>query len=188
MTSRNRTAVSADVGSRQATARSAVISGDRALLAEVTAAIRPGLPGTAVSGLPDTALREARDRIRAAVLSSGCTWPRAAITLTVPALPGRTRTSGLDLAIALAILAADGQVPGGDLDTVMFFAELGLDGALRPVPGIPVAAAAAREAGLRCLVTAVTAAGEQAHDIQVQSVPSLGETFSWLRSPGRRHP
>ena len=80
-------------------------------LIEVEADIANGLPATILVGLPDTALREARDRIRAAIVNSGESWPNSKITvgLSPAALP--KRGSGFDLAIAVAILAADDSVP-----------------------------------------------------------------------------
>ena len=112
-------------------------------LIEVEADIASGLPATILVGLPDTALREARDRIRAAIVNSGEHWPAAKITvgLSPAALP--KRGSGFDLAIAVAILAAAEAVPASALAGKMFLAELGLDGRLRPVPGVLPAVVAA---------------------------------------------
>src|ERR1700744_4911987 len=115
-------------------------------LIEVEADIANGLPATILVGLPDTALREARDRIRAAIVNSGHSWPNSKITvgLSPAALP--KRGSGFDLAIAIAVLAAAEMVPSAALDRKMFLAELGLDGRLRPVPGVlPAVLAAAAD-------------------------------------------
>ena len=92
---------------------SVALVGVRGHLIEVEADIASGLPATILVGLPDTALREARDRIRAAIVNSGETWPNSKITvgLSPAALP--KRGSGFDLAIAVAILAAAEAVPGG---------------------------------------------------------------------------
>ncbi|MET1040172.1 MAG: magnesium chelatase domain-containing protein, partial [Acidimicrobiales bacterium] len=95
-----------------------------------------GLPGFAIVGLPDTACREARDRVRAAVANSGFEFPMRKITVNLAPSSLRKAGSGLDLAMAVGVLAASDQVPGGELDALAFFGELGLDGSLRPVRGM----------------------------------------------------
>jgi magnesium chelatase family protein len=102
-----------------------------------------GLPAFAIVGLPDTACREARDRVRAAVTNSGFTFPNRKITVNLAPSSLRKAGSGLDLAIAVGVLAASEQVPGGELDDLAFFGELGLDGSLRPVRGMVSLVAAA---------------------------------------------
>src|ERR1700759_1911902 len=110
---------------------------------EVEADIANGLVGMTLVGLPDTALREARDRIRSAIVNSGETWPTRRITvgLSPASLPKRGR--GFDLGIAMAILAASGMLPAAGLEGLVLIGELGLDGRIRPVPGVLPAAAAA---------------------------------------------
>src|SRR6202020_2774524 len=114
-----------------ARAFSVALVGVRGHLIEVEADIANGLPATIMVGLPDTALREARDRIRAAIVNSGETWPPHKITVGLSPASLPKRGSWFDLAIATAVLAAAGQVPRAALDGVMFFGELGLDGRLR---------------------------------------------------------
>src|SRR5215475_13805800 len=109
----------------------------------VEADIAQGLPATIVVGLPDTALREARDRIRAAIVNSGESWPQTKITVGLSPASLPKRGSGFDLAIAVAILAAAGGLPLSSPVGKMFLAELGLDGRLRPVPGVLPAVVAA---------------------------------------------
>jgi magnesium chelatase family protein len=94
-----------------------------------------GLPGFTIVGLPDTTCREARDRVRAAFLSSSLTWPsmRVTVNLAPPAL--RKAGAGLDLAIAVGLLVASDQLPGRCLADRAFLGELGLDGSIRAVPG-----------------------------------------------------
>lgn len=95
-----------------------------------------GLPAFHIVGLPDASCREARDRVRAAILSSpGLTWPSARITVNLAPSGVRKEGAGLDLAIAVGLLAANHQLPDVDLSDAGFVAELGLDGSLRPVPG-----------------------------------------------------
>jgi magnesium chelatase family protein len=161
---------------------SVALVGVRGHLIEVEADIASGLPATILVGLPDTALREARDRIRAAIVNSGQTWPNSKITvgLSPAALP--KRGSGFDLAIAVAILAAAEAVPSAALAGKMFLAELGLDGRLRPVPGVLPAVVAA-EAGVDTVVVAAQNVAEAAlvPGVQVVGASSLMEVIVWLR-------
>jgi magnesium chelatase family protein len=149
---------------------------------EVEADIASGLPATIVVGLPDAALREARDRIRAAIVNSGATWPNSKITvgLSPAALP--KRGSGFDLAIAVAILAAADEVPLDALAGKMFLAELGLDGRLRPVPGVLPAVVAA-EGGVDTVVVAAQNVAEASlvPGMRVIGANSLMEVIIWLR-------
>src|ERR1700722_17559014 len=155
-------------------------------LIEVEADIANGLPATILVGLPDTALREARDRIRAAIVNSGQTWPNSKITvgLSPAALP--KRGSGFDLAIAVAILAAAEAVPAAALAGKMFLAELGLDGRLRPVPGVlPAVVAAAGGAGTVVVAAQNAAEAGLVPGVRVIGANSLTEEIIWLRGgPG----
>ncbi len=114
---------------------------------EIQADLANGIPGLSLSGLPDAALNEARDRIRAAVANSGQAWPttrKITIGLSPASLP--KRGSGFDLALAAAVLAADGIVPRSSLEGVLLLGELGLDGSVRGISGVlpAVLAGAAR--------------------------------------------
>jgi magnesium chelatase family protein len=94
-----------------------------------------GLPGFTVVGQPDATCREARDRVRAALLSSGLKWPLARVTVNL-APPGLRKVGTcLDLPIAVALLAASEQLPLGCITDRAFVGELGLDGSVRPVAG-----------------------------------------------------
>ncbi len=165
-----------------ARAYSVALVGVQGHVIEVEADIASGLPATILVGLPDTALREARDRIRAAIVNSGESWPASKITvgLSPAALP--KRGSGFDLAIAVAILAAAEAVPGSALAGKMFLAELGLDGRLRPVPGVLPAVVAAA-CGTETVVVAAQNADEAAlvPGVQVIAASSLAEVIIWLR-------
>ncbi|HEX8803422.1 MAG TPA: magnesium chelatase domain-containing protein, partial [Acidimicrobiales bacterium] len=94
-----------------------------------------GLPGFTLVGLPDTTCREARDRVRAALLSSGLSWPSLRVTVNLAPSGLRKMGAGLDLAIAVGLLVVTEQLPPGCLDGRAFVGELGLDGSIRPVPG-----------------------------------------------------
>jgi magnesium chelatase family protein len=164
---------------------SVALVGVRGHLIEVEADIASGLPATIVVGLPDTALREARDRIRAAIVNSGETWPNSKITVGLSPATLPKRGSGFDLAIAIAILAAAEAVPAAALAGKMFLAELGLDGRLRPVTGVLPAVVAAR-GGVDTVDTVVVAAPNVAEaslvpGVQVVGANSLLEVIIWLR-------
>ncbi|HEX6888300.1 MAG TPA: magnesium chelatase domain-containing protein, partial [Candidatus Nanopelagicales bacterium] len=137
-----------------------VISGIEAHVVEVEAHLSAGLPGMSIVGLPDTAVGEARDRVRAAVLNSGARWPQQRITVGLSPASLHKRGSGLDLAIATAVLAADGQVPADRLADTVQFAELGLDGQVRPVRGAVVAGVGTVRCGFDRLVVAARNAPE----------------------------
>jgi magnesium chelatase family protein len=98
--------------------------------------VTSGLPSFNVVGLPDASCREARDRVRAAVISSGMSWPLKRTTVNLAPSSLRKGGAGLDLPIAVALLAADGQLPAASLEGISFLGELGLDGAIRRVPGV----------------------------------------------------
>ena len=113
----------------------------------VDAEITRGPVGLVAAGLPDTTFRETRDRVRAAIINSGHAWPDGQITLAVGSARLPRRGSSLDLAIAVAILAAGGSVPAARLSGMAFIGVLGLDGRVRPVPGVLPAVATAARAG-----------------------------------------
>lgn len=133
--------------------RSAVIVGVRARPVSVEADVSSGLPAMTVVGLGDTAINEARDRVRAAVQHSSAEWPRTRITVALLPSSLPKRGSALDAAIAVAVLAAARQVPAEAAGRVCVLGELGLDGRLHAVPGVIAAALAVRDIpGVRMLV------------------------------------
>jgi magnesium chelatase family protein len=137
-----------------ARAHTFTIDGLRTRHVTVEVDVRRGLPGFTIVGLADTAVREARERITAAILNSGYEFPARRITANLA--PGDVRKAGpgLDLAIACAVLAASGQLPREELDRVALFGELALDGAVRPARGALAVAHAAQRAGMRALALA----------------------------------
>jgi magnesium chelatase family protein len=116
--------------------------------------IRPGLPGFAIVGLADAAVREARERVQAAILNSGYEFPARRITANLA--PGDVRKvgPGLDLALACAVLAASDQLPRERLESHVLYGELALDGDVRASQGTLAVAQATQEAGLGALVLA----------------------------------
>ncbi|HEV3402308.1 MAG TPA: YifB family Mg chelatase-like AAA ATPase [Acidimicrobiales bacterium] len=106
----------------------------RAVVVEVH--VSQGLPGYHVVGLPDTACRESRDRVRAALLSSSLSYPLKRITVNLAPSGVRKGGPGLDLPIAVGLLVANGDLAPEVVEGAAFLGELGLDGSIRPVPGI----------------------------------------------------
>lgn len=115
---------------------SAVLFGAQGHPVAVEVHVGKGLPGFHVVGLPDESVRESRDRVRAAVMSSGATWPGIKITVNLAPSRQRKSGSGLDLAIAVGVLAASEQIPLEAIERMGFLGELGLDGSIRSVPGV----------------------------------------------------
>ena len=116
--------------------RSATLLGVDGRPVTVEVHIGNGLPGFTVVGLPDAAVREARDRVRAALLSSGLVWPQWRVKVNLAPSGVRKAGPGLDLSIAIGLLVASGQLDSGAVEQFGFAAELALDGSLRPLPGI----------------------------------------------------
>ena len=127
-----------------ATVRAATLFGVEGHPVTVEVHVATGLPTFQMVGLPDEACRESRDRVRAAVLSSGLAWPQARITVNLAPSDRRKGGSGLDLAIAVGVLVASGQLQAAALEGWGFLAELGLDGCLRRVAGVAPMVAAMR--------------------------------------------
>ncbi len=115
---------------------SATLQGVEGRSISVEVHVANGLPMFSIVGLPDASCREARDRVRAAITSSGHRWPTRRITVNLAPSSVRKAGSGLDLPIAVALLAADGQLPADSVCELALLGELGLDGSVRAVPGV----------------------------------------------------
>jgi magnesium chelatase family protein len=157
-------------------------------LVEIEADIENGLVGLMLVGLPDTALREARDRIRSAIVNSREKWPNRRITVGLSPASLPKRGSSFDVGIAVAILTANGAIPGARVSDLMFLGELGLDGRLRPVRGVLPAVAAAAAAGFGAVAVPEENAPEAClvPGMRVVAAPSLGALLAWLRGPVRK--
>ncbi len=117
---------------------------------EVEADVSSQLPGIFIVGLPDKAVEEARERVRAALKNSDCEFPRTKVTVNLAPADLKKEGSAYDLPIALALLLASRQLRSpADWSKALFLGELSLEGSLRPVPGVLVAARAARRLGFR---------------------------------------
>lgn len=137
--------------------------------------LRRGLPAFTIVGLPDRAVREARERVRAALLNSALDFPMKRVTANLAPADVRKAGPGFDLALALAVLAASEQVRKDDLHRVAVCGELSLSGALRPVRGALAMAIEARSAGHARLLVPVENAAEAAlvDGLEVVGVPSI---------------
>src|ERR671937_2054278 len=124
--------------------------------------VRQGLPVFTVVGLPDAAVREARERVRAATLNSGLEFPLQRLTANLA--PAHVRKAGpsFDLALAVGVLVASGQIPGDQLASCAVCGELSLSGRLRAIRGALAVAAGARRAGYGSLVVPFENAAEAA--------------------------
>ncbi len=142
---------------------------------DVETHIASGLPAFVLIGLPDTALGEARDRLRAALQSTGCSLPAQRVTTNMSPAALRKHGSGFDLAIAVSILRAMGSIERSGEGTTVHVGELGLDGSVREVPGILPIALAARDASFDAVMVPAAAADEArlVEGIEVIPVASL---------------
>lgn len=163
-------------------ARTVALVGLDAVPVEVECDIASGLPAFHVVGLPDAAVREARDRVRAAVVNSGFSFPARRVTVNLAPADLRKEGGAFDLPIALSILAASGQVPATALEGTLLIGEVGLDGALRPAAGALPAALGAQAAGARRLVLPAASAAEAAAagTVEVLGVEGLGHAAAVL--------
>ncbi|MEV6635528.1 YifB family Mg chelatase-like AAA ATPase [Actinoplanes sp. NPDC051470] len=153
-------------------------------IVEIEADLAPGLPAVILTGLPDKGLNEARERVRAAVVNSGQTWPQRRITVNLQPATMPKHGSGFDLAIACALLTAAGDLPAAPLDGVVLLGELGLDGGVRSIRGVlPMVAAAVRHGVSRVVVPIANAREATAvPGIDVRAVDTLERLISFLRS------
>lgn len=132
--------------------KSCGVSGIDGITVEVETDISNGLPAFDIVGLGDTAIREARERVRSALRNSGFEFPIRRITLNLAPANIKKEGSSFDLAIAMCILSATGQVENSVLDNCMFVGELSLDGEIKPIYGaLPMAVCALKE-GIGCFV------------------------------------
>ena len=140
-----------------------------------------GLPVFSVVGMPETAVRESKDRVRAALLSTGFKFPLERITVSLGPADMRKTGGRFDLAIALGILAASNQLPVGSLNKLEFYGELALNGDIRPIPGVLPAALKARLEGNSVVVPVENAAEALLAKAPVFAVASLLQITAHLR-------
>lgn len=149
---------------------------------EIQGNIASGLPGVTISGSVDGSLREAKDRVRAAVVNSGLKWPELKVTVALAPADLRKEGSGFDLGMALSVLIADRSADPERLAGTVVLGELALDGRVRPVRGVLPLLLAARDAGFRRAVVPVGNLREAAlvDDLSVGGAQSLSQVVAWL--------
>jgi magnesium chelatase family protein len=159
-----------------ATARTFTLDGISARPVRVEVDVHRGLPNFTIVGLPDTAVREARERVRAALVNCGFEFPLRRIVVNLAPASLRKAGPGMDLAIAAALLSASGQLEWEGLARVALVGELALDGSTRSVQGALAMAEAAREGGAEAILLPAENGPEAAlaDGIGVVAVDSLG--------------
>lgn len=168
-----------------ATVLSRAQNGLQADLVTVEVHLAPGLPGLSIVGLPEAAVREAKDRVKAAITTCGYQFPNRRITCNLAPADLPKEGGRFDLAIALGILAASGQIPLESLNNLEILGELSLSGELRPIPGTLPAALKAAAAGHALLVPQNNAAeASLASTAKIYSSHHLGALCASLHNNG----
>lgn len=149
---------------------------------EIEADIAPGIPGVHLMGLPDAALREAKERIKSAVRNSDAEWPMRQVCLALSPADLPKTGARYDLALACCVLAAAGSVPAEPLADVVLLGELALDGRIRAVRGVLPALLAARNAGIKTAIVPEENLAEAAlaEDMRVYGATCLRDVLAWL--------
>src|SRR5678815_1267175 len=164
--------------------RSAALYGIDAYLVDVEVDMYPGAAQNFITvGMPDTAVRESRERIKSALLNSGFGYPNKSVTINLAPANVRKEGAGFDLPMALGILGAMGTV--GPSDEHLLVGELSLDGAIRPVRGVLSIAACARKQKIANLLVPFDNASEAAvaDDVRVFGMRHLSEVVAFLNHP-----
>lgn len=161
---------------------SATLAGVDARMVEVEVDLAQGLPSFATVGLAEGAVREAKDRVRAAIKNSGYEFPLRRITVNLAPAAVRKEGTGYDLPIALGILAAAGLLVEESLAGTMICGELSLDGAVKPLPGVLPMVLAARDGGCRRVLVPLANAKEAAlvSGLAVYGVERLEQALDFL--------
>lgn len=151
-------------------------------IVEIEADITSGLPGVHLVGLPDAALQESRDRVRAAITNCGHSWPMSRLTLALSPATLPKMGSVYDIALAAAVLSASRKTAWQRLEKTVLLGELALDGRVRPVRGVLPAVLAAKADGWPVVVVPVDNLAEASliDGIEVCGVCSLRQLHAWL--------
>ena len=162
-------------------AAAVALRGLAGVIVQAEAVLTAGLSRFSLIGLPDAGLSESRDRVRAAVINSQITWPQASLTVSLAPASIPKQGSSFDLAIAIAVLRAEGKIRPAELSETVFIAELGLDGSLRPVRGVLPSVPAAVRAGFSavCVAEANLAEAEQVSGIKSVGVRTLRQAIAY---------
>jgi magnesium chelatase family protein len=161
---------------------SAAVYGVDAYEVEIEVNAAGGLPAIVIVGLPDTAVKESRDRVTTAVSNSGYFWPRGRTTINLAPADIKKEGPSFDLPIALGMIAAQQELEGDVFAPFVFVGELALNGAVRPVKGVLPVALEARRRGKRALLVPEANAREAAmvEGIEVYGARNLRETFQFV--------
>ena len=167
--------------------RSAALVGVEACTVSVEVDVSFGLPGFTLVGLPDTSVRESRDRVKSAIRNSGFNYPPHRITVNLAPADIRKAGSLFDLPIALGVLAASGLVARREIGDVLLLGELSLDGSIHSARGVLPMAAAARRHHFRGLLLPHTNRAEAAlvEGLELFPVRTLGEAVDALNDPAK---
>lgn len=150
---------------------------------DIEADLSEGIPNFTMIGLPDTSVREARDRIRSALINSQQKWPMRRMTVALSPATLPKRGSGFDLALAVALLAAAGVVPAPPPADTVLLGELGLDGSVRPLRGVLSSVLAAQESGRHRVIVPAGNVAEAClvPKVDVLGVACLADLVAYLR-------
>ncbi|MCX5695398.1 MAG: YifB family Mg chelatase-like AAA ATPase [Candidatus Omnitrophica bacterium] len=166
------------------------LHGIEAYPVEIEVDVSRGLPAVNMVGLPDSAVKESRERVKSAIKNSGFNWPAERITLSLAPSGIRKEGACFDLGIALGILAATGQINSSGLSGYFILGELALDGTLRPIRGaLPIAMAAANSASNRVILPEQNAKEAAiVSGVSVFALKTLRESVEFLNNPGMLKP
>ncbi|MBW1986648.1 MAG: YifB family Mg chelatase-like AAA ATPase [Deltaproteobacteria bacterium] len=163
--------------------KSGALRGVDAYIVEVEVDIAPGLPAFTTVGLPEAAVKESKDRVKAALKNSGYQFPMNRVTINLAPADVRKEGTGFDLPVAVGLLAAQGIVPPENLDNYLIIGELSLDGRLKPTRGVLSMALASRQDGRAGLIVPRENAAEAAvvQDTAVYPTETLSEVVEFLQ-------
>ena len=169
---------------------SAALVGLEAVKVTVEVDLAGGLPGITVVGLPDTAVQESKERVKAAIKNAGFAFPMRRVVINLAPADLRKEGPSFDLPIAVGILAAADQIESSLLKEFLFLGEVSLDGSLRPVAGVLPIAVKAKALGFRGIVVPQANGAEAAlvNDLEVYSFEQLAEVGRFLEHPERFKP
>ncbi|BCL35467.1 YifB family Mg chelatase-like AAA ATPase [Nostoc sp. MS1] len=169
---------------------SASIVGIDAVKVGVEVDISGGLPGIVVLGLPDSAVQESKERVKATLKNAGFAFPMRKIVINLTPADLRKEGPCFDLPISVGILAASEQVKADLLGDYLFLGEVSLDGSLRPIAGVLPIAATAKKMGIAGLVVPVDNAQEASvvQGLAVYGCKNVSEVVDLLNNPGRHKP
>ena len=161
---------------------SGAVIGIEAYLVEVETDISPGLPAYTLVGLPDNAVRESRERVSSAINNSGLKFPLKRVTINLAPADRKKEGASFDLPIAIALLAASGQISSEKLSRAMVLGELSLDGRLKPIRGALPLTAGCQSLGLDTVILPLDNAAEAAivSGVNVIGVENLAEAVEYL--------